>query len=185
MHVPEKTENNLMIPQECQVCALAVEDDPDFVFILKAIADLIPGRPICIEAVDRVAAVEARLVKPDTTTCPSGTIQTTRVDIILTDLGLPDSSGAQTFSRVREIANGLPVIVMTALRESKIVNDVMALGAEDFLEKNNLSPERLERAIRNTLERHQLKTELKNQREYSRKLEEKLTETSSLLHRQR
>lgn len=43
-------------------------------------------------------------------------------DLILLDLTLPDSTGYETFRRVREQARHIPVVVLTGLREEHIVS---------------------------------------------------------------
>ena len=60
-------------------------------------------------------------------------------DIILTDLGLPDSSGIETFVSIRDVCPHIPIVVLTGLDNQKLALEAIALGAETYISKNNLS----------------------------------------------
>ena len=56
-------------------------------------------------------------------------------DIVLLDLGLPDSSGLRTLETFLEWETGLPVVVLTGLAEDIIGTQAVELGAQDYLVK--------------------------------------------------
>ncbi len=56
-------------------------------------------------------------------------------DIVLLDLGLPDSSGLRTLETFLEWDTGLPVVVLTGLAEDIIGTQAVELGAQDYLVK--------------------------------------------------
>jgi two-component system response regulator HydG len=60
---------------------------------------------------------------------------TTSVDILLTDLRLPDGSGIELLQWKKEKGFNFPCIVMTNYAEIQIAVESMKLGAFDFLEK--------------------------------------------------
>ena len=58
-----------------------------------------------------------------------------KIDLVLTDLRLPDGDGIMLLQWIREQKMDLPVIVMTSYAEIQSAVAAMKLGAEDFLEK--------------------------------------------------
>lgn len=75
-------------------------------------------------------------------------------DIILSDLGLPDSDGLDT---VRELLTAteasVPIVILSAHEEEEIAFRALKLGAQDYIPKSALNPGMLERSLRYTLER--------------------------------
>ncbi len=61
------------------------------------------------------------------------------VDVVLLDLGLPDSSGPTSYAWVREIAPKTLVIVLTADSRQETEVAVTASGADGYLVKNHVS----------------------------------------------
>ena len=74
---------------------------------------------------------------------------------VLLDLNLPDADGLAALDAIREAAPTVPVVVLTG-REGRTAG-VAALnaGAQDYLEKNELSSATLWRSIRFAVERQQ------------------------------
>ena len=73
-------------------------------------------------------------------------IQALRVggfDAVLLDLGLPDSSGTGTMSRLRDADPDVPTIVLTVTDTPRTVLDAIRMGAEDYFVKSRLSDEEL------------------------------------------
>jgi DNA-binding response OmpR family regulator len=64
-------------------------------------------------------------------------------DAVLLDLGLPDSSGTGTMSRLRDVDPDMPTIVVTVTDTPRTVLDAIRLGAEDYFVKSRLSDEEL------------------------------------------
>jgi serine phosphatase RsbU (regulator of sigma subunit) len=71
---------------------------------------------------------------------------------ILLDLGLPDSDGYSAVHKMVEAAPHTAVIVLTGRRERNGV-ETLAAGAQDYLAKDTISGELLERSIRYAVER--------------------------------
>jgi light-regulated signal transduction histidine kinase (bacteriophytochrome)/CheY-like chemotaxis protein len=85
-------------------------------------------------------------------------------DLVLLDLGLPDSWGLRTFLDVKAAAPTLPVIVLTASDDEKLALKAVRAGAQDFLVKGRVDADLLHRAIRYALERHRVEQELRESR---------------------
>lgn len=75
-------------------------------------------------------------------------------DIVLLDLGLPDSSGLRTLETVLEWEIGLPIVVLTGLAEDIIGQQAKELGAHDYLVKRLESFEALSTNLLEAVEQH-------------------------------
>jgi DNA-binding NarL/FixJ family response regulator len=75
------------------------------------------------------------------------------VDAVLLDLGLPDSSGLDTLNAIVARFAPVPVIVLTGTAESEMGVQVIALGAEDYLEKAIIPPAAVPRVVRYAIRR--------------------------------
>lgn len=91
------------------------------------------------------------------------------VDVVLLDLGLPDSQGMDTVSKARQIAGSIPLIVLTGSNESGL--QAIAAGADDFLDKDLIGGGQLARVVGYAVERHRLRVRL-DQLESERELQE-------------
>lgn len=76
------------------------------------------------------------------------------VDVILLDLGLPDSNGAPTFEKIKARAPDTPVIVLSAGDSEALALQLIKQGAEDYLVKNTCTSDSLVRAVRYAFLRH-------------------------------
>jgi PAS domain S-box len=82
-------------------------------------------------------------------------------DIILLDLGLPDSDGIETFVEVNKKCHETPIIILTGLTDEKTGINAVKRGAQDYLVKGQVESKLLERSIKYSIERK--KTEEKIQ----------------------
>jgi signal transduction histidine kinase len=74
-------------------------------------------------------------------------------DVVLLDLGLPDSQGLDTVTRLRQSQLAVPVVVLTGLDDEAVGIAAVHLGAQDYLVKGSLMPLVLGRSIRYAIER--------------------------------
>lgn len=72
---------------------------------------------------------------------------------VLLDLGLPDAEGLSALHRLVAEAVATPVIVLTG-RNDRAGVEAVAAGAQDYLVKDDISPELLDRSIRYAVERN-------------------------------
>ncbi|MEW6586304.1 MAG: PAS domain S-box protein [Nitrospirota bacterium] len=68
-------------------------------------------------------------------------------DVVLLDLGLPDSDGFATFNAVYSHAPDLAIVILTAADDDSIAQTVVQKGAQDYLFKPKLTSTLLERAV--------------------------------------
>ena len=94
-------------------------------------------------------------------------------DLILLDLGLPDSQGLETFEIVHGEFPEIPVVVLSGLMDEKLALEAVQAGAQDYLVKGPLSWEIAPRAIRYAIERQQSQAALRKSEEQYRLLFEK------------
>ncbi len=83
-------------------------------------------------------------------------------DVVLLDLSLPDSQGFDTFTRVREQATGLPIMLLTGLDDEALAVRAVHEGAQDYLTKGEVTGHLLSRAIRYAVERNKLLRQLQD-----------------------
>jgi pilus assembly protein CpaE len=69
------------------------------------------------------------------------------VDVILLDLGLPDSSGVETFTRTKLHAAGVPVILLTGDSSERLALELVQAGAQDYIVKGGCNGETLAKAV--------------------------------------
>ncbi|MDP7016283.1 MAG: response regulator [Pirellulaceae bacterium] len=81
-------------------------------------------------------------------------------DVVVLDLGLPDSDGIDTLAAVQIVAASIPVIVLTGMEGDDVAHLVLRRGAQDFIEKAELNLNLLARAIRHAIDRKRLEDQL-------------------------
>jgi signal transduction histidine kinase len=99
-------------------------------------------------------------------------------DVILLDLGLPDSDGIDTLKEVHKISTKTPIIVLTGLNNEEIGIFAVKFGAQDYLIKKEIDSKLLKRSIRYSIERKKIESELQN---YKSNLEDKVKERTKEL----
>lgn len=75
-------------------------------------------------------------------------------DLVVSDLGLPDSMGLYTVKRIISGFPELPVIVMTSINDEELGVQAIKMGAQDYLPKGNFDSGLLARAIKYSVERN-------------------------------
>jgi PAS domain S-box-containing protein len=74
-------------------------------------------------------------------------------DIVLLDLGLPDSQGLDTLRKLRDRNAKVAVVVLTGKDDEELALQALQEGAEDYLVKGQADASQLRRSIRYALER--------------------------------
>ncbi len=80
-------------------------------------------------------------------------------DIILSDLGLPDSQGLDTVKKLASAARDRPIVVLTGLADHEVGLEAVNAGAQDYLVKGQVTGEMLIRSIRYAIERKRIENE--------------------------
>ena len=127
---------------------LLVEDDPTSVLLVRELLRDSTMADCEIESVSRLQDLRNR---PDLET----------FDVVLTDLGLPDSQGIETYRHVRSCVAGRPVIVLTGLDDEATGLDALRQGAQDYLVKGELTGRALARAVRYAVDKTSIEAQLR------------------------
>jgi len=81
-------------------------------------------------------------------------------ELVLSDLSLPDSNGIETIERLHEAAADTPMIVLTSIDDRDLSVELLDAGAQDYLPKDCVTGEILDRAIRHAIQRQQQRVEM-------------------------
>ncbi|MBN1572694.1 MAG: diguanylate cyclase [Deltaproteobacteria bacterium] len=92
------------------------------------------------------------------------------VGIILLDLMLPDSSGLDTFLKIKGEAAEIPIVIITSLDDEKLALEALNKGADEYLFKIDVRPDNLIRSLRYVMERRKAGEEIRNSEEKLRTL---------------
>ena len=122
------------------VRVLMIEDDP---FYFKFVRHLL----------NRFRRAKFEVLHADSLEAASLLLSSEVFDVILLDLGLPDGGGLPNLTRVREMSDRVPIVILTASDDEQIGLDAVASGAQDFLVKQNISNDALIRCLLYAIER--------------------------------
>jgi DNA-binding response OmpR family regulator len=79
--------------------------------------------------------------------------QAESIDLIIADLGLPDSDGIDTFRDVHAVAPKVPAIVVTGMNVEELGLEAVREGAEDYLVKGFITGHEMMRSVLYAIER--------------------------------
>lgn len=74
-------------------------------------------------------------------------------DVVLTNLFLPDSQGLDTVRRLSKASPHSAIIVITDREDEALALQCVRFGAQDYIERQNLSPSSLGKSIAHSIER--------------------------------
>jgi len=97
-----------------------------------------------------------------------------RFDVIIADLGLPDSNGLDTIKAILAKAPHLPAIVLTGNNDEQSGNEAVLNGAQDYLVKWAINSDQLTRSIRYAVNRKKVGEKLIASEEKFRKVIENI-----------
>lgn len=127
---------------------LVVEDNPGDAELLVELLPRDDGTLLDVRCVVRLsAALEC--------------VAAERFDIVLLDLGLPDSDGLATLRTMQRHAANLPIVVLTGNNDEAAGLDAIREGAQNYLIKGQAGKNQLARSIKYAVERKQAENALK------------------------
>lgn len=145
---PSSSPEDLTGPKVLGTQILVVEDDPDLSSLYYRILDRQGMVRCCGSLGQALEAIRSRVP-----------------DIILLDLGLPDSQGLQGLERLRTAAPCAAVVITTGAEDESLAFDALRNGAQDYLLKGRLEAAVLSRAVRYALERKQAEKTMREREE--------------------
>ncbi len=107
-----------------EIRILLVDDDPDYRKVVKrALAGQSHSAKFTVETAGNLAEGLEHL-------------KSNSFDLVLLDLGLPDSFGLETFDRVHRACPNTPVVMVTGLEDREVAVEAIRKGASDYLVKD-------------------------------------------------
>ncbi|MHC4681944.1 MAG: response regulator, partial [Planctomycetota bacterium] len=128
---------------------LMVDDDPGASRLVKRI--LTGSRDLVDFAIQTAGTVAEGLAR----------LKGHSFDLILLDLGLPDSDGLQTIDTVCQACPHIPIVVFTSYADEETGVQAIKRGASDYLVKGKFFRDMLARTIRYSFERKKVDTQLR------------------------
>ncbi|MGB2727486.1 MAG: response regulator [Halobacteriota archaeon] len=148
-----------------QIKVLLIEDNPGDARLIREMLSEVSAVQFDLTCADRLSAGLERLAAGD-------------IDMLLLDLGLPDSQGLDTFDRTIAQSSQVPIIILSGLDDEALAVDAVRRGAQDYLVKGLVDSRLLERAMRYAIERKRAEEAL---RRFSEELESKVKERTKEL----
>jgi PAS domain S-box-containing protein len=150
---------------------LVVEDNPGDVELLRAIASEQGLIALDLECVARLRdAIDYLRERP--------------VDLVLLDLGLPDSQGLDTYNAIKTAAPDLPVILLTGNDDQELGVAAVKAGAQDYWVKGQVQGPWMVRAMTYACERKRVQEDLREKEERLRSLFETTQDSVFIIDRQ-
>lgn len=146
-----------------QIRVLLIEDNPGDARLIEVMLKEADGATFEVRRAERL---EQAL----------GELGTGGIDVVLSDLSLPDSQGMETFQRLHSRAPHCPIIVLSGLNDTNTALKAVHLGAQDYLVKGQVDGQLLARAMRYAIERKRMTEQLHR---YAGELREKNAQLES------
>jgi DNA-binding response OmpR family regulator len=147
---------------------LVIEDDPNF---FKFVKELLKKSEYTKYILSRAKSLREGSV----------TLKEHKYDVILLDLMLPNGQGLDVFKKIQKVSNYTPIVILSGYEQLAL--DAVKEGAQDYIVKNNVNTDILDRSIRYSIERKfiqdrnlkLMKKEKQFQKEVGKVLEEKIS----------
>jgi PAS domain S-box-containing protein len=128
--------------------------------------------------VERVASLAAALTRLRVNGAAPTEPKEPSIDLVLLDLGLPDSAGLDTIRGLTAGVKDLPaVVVLSGMADEDLALETVHMGAQDYLIKGLFEPRVLGRSLRQAVERARTEEDLRRTRaELELRVEERTRE---------
>jgi PAS domain S-box len=134
-----------------------------------------PGDARLFEEHLRESATEATLRHEETLQAGLGALEEERPDVLVADLGLPDSAGTETVEAAAATAPEVPIVVLTGRDDLQAALDAQEAGASEYLQKEELTPTLVGRTLRWAVQRHRMQAKLRERDAWIRSITEGLS----------
>jgi two-component system cell cycle response regulator len=114
------------------------------------------------EALAEITESEFELTYCETVAQALESLRKHKPDVVLSDLGLPDSEGLEAVRSVHSAAPDIPIVVLTAMNDESLAVQSLQEGAQDYLVKGGIDGGSLWRALRYAMERQRVQLEVLN-----------------------
>lgn len=101
-------------------------------------------------------------------------------DIVLTDLGLPDSQGLEGFKKLHKKIPHTAIIVLTGLNNKNTALEAIQAGAQNYLVKGEVETKILEKVIPYSIERQEIVSQLHKSEDLLKKQKKSLEQFAYL-----
>lgn len=95
------------------------------------------------------------LVRVDALSAAYNRISERTFDVVLLDLSLPDGQGINTFLAMTGKIPDVPIVILTGLEDEEVAIAAARFGAQDYIQKKDISQHTLCRSIHYAIERKQ------------------------------
>jgi len=129
------------------ITVLLIEDNPGDVRLIREFLSETKGVAFNLECADHLTTGAARFREGG-------------IDVVLLDLGLPESQGLDTFMQARTEMPDVPIVVLTGLKDEAVGTEAVRGGAQDYLIKGEVDGKTLARAIHYAIERERISSRL-------------------------
>jgi signal transduction histidine kinase len=113
----------------------------------------------------RQAAIDAEIAECGDPASALQALAAGGLDCVLLDYHLPGVDGVSFLRNLRRDGYSVPVVALTGQGDEELAVELMKAGAADYLNKNTLTAERLQRSLRYALALHQAEEERRLLRE--------------------
>ena len=131
-----------------QVHVLLIEDNPDDAKLTQAMLEKAALERFDVVSVDRLSTGLKHLREK-------------QPDVILLDLGLPDSHGLNALTQLYNLGSKIPIVVLTGWDDKSASLAAIKQGAQDYLIKGKINGSALWRVVYYAIEREKLIHELR------------------------
>lgn len=151
------------------LCILLIEDNAGDANLIEEYLTDVGENRFTLERATRLAAGLTRLALAG-------------IDGVLLDLGLPDSTGLDTFRKVHAQAPHLPIVILSGADDKPFAQQAVREGAQDYLLKGEVHGNELVRSLHYAIERKGAQEAVRLSEQRYKKLLESVTDYIYSVH---
>ena len=123
---------------------LVIEDNPGDFRLIQEMLREVKDKPFHVELVENLSKALERLRQGG-------------IDVVMSDLGLPDSQGLATFEQLHTNSPDMPIVILTSTYDDEeTAVEAVSKGAQDYLVKGQVDGKLVSRVLRYAVERKHL-----------------------------